>query len=46
MPSGFGHRFHGFGLSAGYDYGLTSLDANNRFSAYHRVSKIGLNYAF
>ena len=45
--AGLGYQFdNGFGLSAGYDYGLTSLDANNRFSAYNRVAKVGLNYSF
>lgn len=36
----------GFGLSAGYDYGLTSLDKNNYFQAYNRVLKVGVNYSF
>ena len=45
--AGLGYQFdNGFGLSAGYDYGLTSLDANNRFQAYNRVAKVGLSYAF
>ena len=44
---GLGYQFdNGLGLSAGYDYGFTSLDANNRFQAYNRVAKIGLSYAF
>ncbi|MCI1188339.1 PorT family protein [Hymenobacter sp. DH14] len=44
---GLGYQFdNGLGLSAGYDYGLTSLDANNRFKAYNRVAKVGLSYAF
>lgn len=45
--AGLGYQFdNGFGLSAGYDYGLTSLDAGNRFQAYNRVAKVGLNYSF
>ncbi|MBR7721846.1 porin family protein [Hymenobacter properus] len=45
--AGLGYQFdNGFGLSAGYDYGLTSLDADNRFQAYNRVAKVGLNYSF
>lgn len=45
--AGLGYQFdNGFGLSAGYDYGLTSLDSGNRFQAYNRVAKIGLSYAF
>ena len=44
---GLGYQFdNGLGLSAGYDYGLTSLDAGNRFQAYNRVAKVGLSYAF
>ena len=45
--AGLGYQFeNGLGLSAGYDYGLTSLDANNRFEAQNRVIKAGLNYSF
>ncbi|WP_223827709.1 porin family protein [Hymenobacter armeniacus] len=45
--AGLGYQFeNGLGLSAGYDYGLTSLDANNRFDAQNRVIKAGLNYSF
>ena len=44
---GLGYQFeNGLGLSAGYDYGLTSLDTNNRFNAQNRVIKVGLNYSF
>ncbi|MBF9223893.1 porin family protein [Hymenobacter ruricola] len=44
---GLGYQFeNGLGLSAGYDYSLTSLDANNRFDAQNRVIKVGLNYSF
>ena len=44
---GLGYQFdNGFGLSAGYDYGFTSLDSGNRFQAYNRVAKVGLNYSF
>ena len=45
--AGLGYQFeNGLGLSAGYDYGLTSLDTNNRFNAQNRVIKAGLNYSF
>ena len=45
--AGLGYQFeNGLGLSAGYDYGLTSLDTNNRFDAQNRVIKVGLNYSF
>ena len=44
---GLGYQFdNGLGLSAGYDYGLTSLDSGNRFQAYNRVAKVGVSYAF
>ncbi|GAC1588114.1 MAG: hypothetical protein NVS3B25_04530 [Hymenobacter sp.] len=44
---GLGYQFdNGLGLSAGYDYGLASLDAGNRFNAQNRVIKAGLNYSF
>lgn len=44
---GLGYQFDsGFGLSAGYDYGLTSLDKNNNFNAQNRVIKASLNYSF
>ncbi|WP_052732583.1 porin family protein [Hymenobacter terrenus] len=44
---GLGYQFdNGLGLSAGYDYGLTSIDSGNRFDAQNRVLKVGLNYSF
>jgi hypothetical protein len=44
---GLGYQFNnGLGLSAGYDYGFSSLDSGNRFQAYNRVAKVGLSYAF
>lgn len=44
---GLGYQFsNGLGLSAGYDYGLTSLDSGNRFNAQNRVIKASLNYSF
>jgi hypothetical protein len=47
VVGGLGYQFqNGFGLSAGYDYGLTSLDKNNNFDAQNRVIKASLNYSF
>ncbi|MFD2785713.1 porin family protein [Hymenobacter rubripertinctus] len=47
VVGGLGYQFQsGFGLSAGYDYGLSSLDKNNRFDAQNRVIKASLNYSF
>jgi hypothetical protein len=43
---GLGYQFeNGLGLSAGYDYGLSSLDSGNRFDAHNRVIKVGLNFS-
>ncbi|QIX61573.1 PorT family protein [Hymenobacter sp. BT18] len=47
VTGGLGYQFDsGFGLSAGYDYGLSSLDKNNRFDAQNRVIKAALNFSF
>ncbi|QNH62322.1 porin family protein [Hymenobacter sediminicola] len=47
VTGGLGYQStSGFGLSAGYDYGLSSLDKNNRFDAYNRVIKASVNYSF
>lgn len=44
---GLGYQFeNGLGLSAGYDYSLTSLDTGNRFDAQNRVIKVGANFSF
>ncbi|MFC7666697.1 hypothetical protein ACFQT0_04145 [Hymenobacter humi] len=44
---GLGYQFeNGLGLSAGYDYGLSSLDSGNRFDAQNRVIKVGANFSF
>lgn len=44
---GLGYQFgNGLGLSAGYDYGLTSLDTGGRFDAQNRVIKVGANFSF
>lgn len=47
VTGGLGYQHSsGIGLSAGYDYGLSSLDKNNRFDAQNRVIKVSLNYSF
>lgn len=47
LTGGLGYQFdNGLGLSAGYDYGLSSLDANNRFASRNEVIKASLNYSF
>lgn len=47
VVGGLGYQFqNGLGLSAGYDYGLSSLDKNNNFNAQNRVIKAAINYSF
>ncbi|QIL76513.1 porin family protein [Hymenobacter sp. HDW8] len=47
VVGGLGYQFDsGLGLSAGYDYGLTSLDKNDRFDAQNRVIKASVNFSF
>ncbi|WP_400193226.1 porin family protein [Hymenobacter sp. B81] len=47
LTGGAGYQFgNGLGLSAGYDYGLSSLDKNNRFDAQNRVIKASVNFSF
>ncbi|MCB2378576.1 PorT family protein [Hymenobacter sp. BT635] len=47
VVGGLGYQFgNGLGLSAGYDFGLSSLDKNNNFDAQNRVIKASLNYSF
>jgi hypothetical protein len=47
LSGGLGYQFEsGLGLSAGYDYGLSSLDANNRFASHNEVIKASVNYSF
>ncbi|WP_310396491.1 porin family protein [Hymenobacter sp.] len=44
---GLGYQFeNGLGMSAGYDYGLSSLDTGNRFDVQNRVIKVGANFSF
>ncbi|WP_439883381.1 porin family protein [Pontibacter sp. MBLB2868] len=47
ISGGVGYRFvNGFNISAGYDYGLTSVDANNNFDTFNRVIKASVGYTF
>ncbi|WBA41112.1 porin family protein [Hymenobacter canadensis] len=47
VTGGLGYQHSsGIGVSAGYDYGLSSLDKNNRFDAQNRVIKASVNYSF
>lgn len=47
VSGGLGYRFvNGFNISAGYDYGLSSVDANNSFETYNRVIKASVGFTF
>ncbi|WP_045689234.1 porin family protein [Hymenobacter sp. AT01-02] len=47
VTGGLGYQSQsGLGVSAGYDYGLSSLDKNNNFDAQNRVIKASINYSF
>jgi hypothetical protein len=47
VVGGLGYQFHnGLGLSAGYDYGLSSLDNSNRYDSQNRVFKASASFSF
>ncbi|MBF9254251.1 PorT family protein [Pontibacter sp. 172403-2] len=47
VTGGLGYRFtSGFNISAGYDYGLSTIDSNGNFDTYNRVVKASLGYTF
>ncbi|WP_299820489.1 porin family protein [uncultured Pontibacter sp.] len=47
VTGGVGYRFaSGLNLSAGYDYGLSSIDSNNSFETYNRVVKASVGFTF
>lgn len=37
---------NGFHVQAGYDYGLSRVDANGNFKSYNRVIKVGVGFEF
>lgn len=44
---GIGYQFaSGFNISAGYDYGLTTVDANRNFDTFNRVIKASVGFTF
>ncbi|MDX5436717.1 MAG: PorT family protein, partial [Pontibacter sp.] len=44
---GIGYRFaSGFNVSAGYDYGLTSVDSKDNFETFNRVIKASIGFTF
>ncbi|MCC9135019.1 porin family protein [Pontibacter silvestris] len=47
VSGGLGYRFtNGFNVSAGYDLGLSPIDANGSFETYNRVVKASIGYSF
>jgi hypothetical protein len=47
VTGGLGYRFaNGFNISAGYDYGLNSIDNNGSFDTFNRVVKASIGYSF
>ena len=47
VTGGLGYRFtNGFNISAGYDYGLSTIDSNGNFDTFNRVVKASLAYTF
>ena len=47
VTGGLGYRFaSGINLSAGYDYGLNTIDSNGSFETYNRVIKASVGFSF
>jgi Outer membrane protein beta-barrel domain len=47
VTGGLGYKFaSGFNISAGYDYGLSSIDSNNNFDTFNRVIKASVGFTF
>ncbi len=47
LTGGIGYQFdNGLNVQAGYDYGLSTLDKNDNYSAYNRVVKVSVGYSF
>ncbi|WP_240676179.1 porin family protein [Botryobacter ruber] len=47
LTGGLGYRFSsGLSISAGYDYGLTTVDSNRRFETYNGVIKGSVGFSF
>ncbi|GAB3811244.1 porin family protein [Pontibacter rugosus] len=47
VTGGLGYKFtSGFNISAGYDYGVSSIDKNSSFDTYNRVIKASIGYTF
>jgi hypothetical protein len=47
VTGGLAYQFsNGFNIQAGYEHGLSKLDANSNFRSYNRVIKVGVGYTF
>ncbi|MEJ8800627.1 porin family protein [Pontibacter sp. H249] len=47
LTGGLGYRFaSGFNVSAGYDYGVNTIDSNGSFETYNRVIKASVGFTF
>ncbi|GHA78887.1 porin family protein [Pontibacter akesuensis] len=47
VTGGLGYKFaSGFNVSAGYDYGVNSIDKNGSFDTYNRVIKASVGFTF
>ncbi len=47
IAAGARYQFaNGFHVQAGYDYGLSRVDANSSFKSYNRVVKLGVGFEF
>lgn len=47
VTGGLGYKFaSGFNISAGYDYGLNSIDKNGSIDTFNRVVKASVGYTF
>lgn len=47
LTGGLGYRFQsGFNISAGYDYGLNTVDDDGSFETYNRVIKASVGFTF
>jgi hypothetical protein len=47
VTGGLGYKFaSGLNISAGYDYGLSSIDSRNNFDTFNRVIKASVGFTF
>jgi hypothetical protein len=47
LAGGVGYQFeNGLSLQAGYDYGLSKVDANSNFRSYNTAVKVGVGFSF